>query len=349
MSFRILSLVGGGLRGAFAIGLLAEFEKQLEHPIGNYFDLIAGTSTGSITACALCHGMTAKQIEDFYHEYSEGIFKPRSEYIPKTVLKPVYGMIKRLLAKRSINLDHFFQSRYCPHSLTSALTAGFGDVRLEELSHSRLLVPTVNLTDGRTRVFRTPHLPRTRETDSWRVVDVIIASAAAPTYFPHKRMPDGKAYVDGGLWAIDPGFAALSEAVRITEQCRRMEDKPFNIQDVWMLSLGTGQSTYSLSPPESDAGMLFWGQHVAEVMSISQVQGTQLPLRFVLEDRYCQFDFELTDPSWTLDNIEVTEQLFQLGRQRGKEVFPEVRDTFFAETTHPFVPYRGDEETVSCH
>lgn len=340
--FRILSLAGGGLRGAFAIGLLAEIEKRLEHPIGEYFDLIAGTSTGSITACALCHGMTASQIEDFYNDYSAKIFKPRDPYTPKTPYRPVYALIKKLLAKRKTNLDHFFQSRYCPFSLNDALEMGFGDARLADLRKSRLLVPTVNLTDGRTRVFRTPHLPRQSETEGWRVVDVIVASAAAPTYFPHKKMPDGKAYADGGLWAIDPGFAALSEAVRITEQCRRPDDAPFKIQDVWMLSLGTGQSTYSLSPPDADAGMLFWGQHVAEVMSISQIQGTQLPLQFVLENRYQQVDFELTDPNWTLDNVNATHELFELGHQQGELAFERLKADFFSQQTQPYAPYKDN-------
>ncbi len=106
-----------------------------------------------------------------------------------------------------------------------------------------------------------------------------------------------------------------------------------------MLSLGTGQSAYSLSPPDADAGMLYWAQHVAEVMSVSQVQGTQLPLRFVLEDRFRQIDFDLTDPSWTLDNTEVTDQLFKLGHQRGGELFEELQPIFFQEPTTPFVPF----------
>jgi len=340
--FRILSLAGGGLRGAFAIGVLAEIEEQLDAPIGNYFDLIAGTSTGSITACSLCYGLSARQIEKFYDDYSAQIFKPREPYLPKKLYQPIYAIAKNLLAKRSTNLDHFFQSRYCPFSLNDALEQGFGDATLADLRLSRLLVPTVNLTDGKTRVFRTPHLPRTSETQGWRVVDVIVASAAAPTYFPHKTMPDGKAYADGGLWAIDPGFAALSEAVRITEQCRRSEDKPFNIQDVWMLSLGTGQSTYSLSPPEADAGMLFWSQHVAEVMSISQVQGTQLPLKFVLEDRYEQIDFELSDPSWTLDNTSMTSELFQRGRERGRRVVDGLKEKFFSSTAPRYTPFEDE-------
>lgn len=341
--FRILSLAGGGLRGAYAIGLLAELEKRLERPIADYFDLIAGTSTGSITACALAYGMQAREIEEFYNEYSAKIFKPREPYVPKPYVRPVYSILKSLLARRSTNLDHFFQSRYCPFSLNDALEVGFGDATLTDAVKSRLLVPVVNLTDGKTRVFRTPHLPRSSETHSWRLVDVIVASAAAPTYFPHKQMPDGKAYADGGLWAIDPGFAALSETVRITEQCRRSSDSSFKIQDVWMLSLGTGQSTYSLSPPDADAGMLFWAQHVAEVMSISQVQGTQLPLQFVLEDRYSNIDFELSDPSWTLDNIEVVPRLFELGHQRGADVFAELEQRFFQDATQPFVPFTPDE------
>lgn len=337
--FRILSLAGGGLRGAFAIGLLAELEQRLERPLWEYFDLIAGTSTGAITAAALCSGMTALEVEQFYEKHSAKIFKPREPYEPKKYAKFAYKLAKRVLAKRGQNLDHFFQSRYCPFSLNDALEEGFGDKRLSDVKESRLLVPTVNLTDGVTRVFRSCHLPDHTSTANWRVVDVIVASAAAPTYFPHKRMPDGKDYADGGLWAIDPGVAALSESVRITEQCCRTQDANFDLQDVWMLSLGTGQSTYSLSPPDADAGMLFWSQHVAEVMSISQIQGTQFPLQFVLENRYHPIDFELTDPSWTLDNIEATEHLFKLGHERGKAVFNEVEKRFLNAPTEKFEPF----------
>jgi patatin-like phospholipase/acyl hydrolase len=341
--FRILSLAGGGLRGAFAIGLLAEIETRLERPLGEYFDLIAGTSTGSITAAALCNGMTAAQVEEFYETHAERIFSPREPFQPPAYFRALYALGRQFLSKRNRNLDHFFQSRYCPFSLNDALEEGFGNQSLGDLRKSRLLVPTVNLTDGVTRVFRTPHLPRISETRDWRIVDVIIASAAAPTYFPHKRMPDGKAYVDGGLWAIDPGVAALSEAVRITEQCCREEDTSFNLQEVWMLSIGTGQTRYSLSPPDEDAGMLYWSRHVAEVMGVSQVQGTQLPLKFVLEERYRQINFEMTDPTWTLDNTRITGQLFELGHERGRDEFAELKPLFFATPTTPYQPFQVDE------
>ena len=88
-------------------------------------------------------------------------------------------------------------------------------------------------------------------------------------------MPDVKFYVDGGLWAIDPGVVALAEAARIIDRDIECRGHAERLDDVHMLSIGTGTASYSLAPPRGEAGMLFWAPHVAEVMSISQVQGTQ--------------------------------------------------------------------------
>ena len=337
--FRILSLAGGGLRGAFAIGLLEVLEQRISQPLSEYFDLIAGTSTGSITATALCSGMTMRQVREFYEEHSARIFHPREPYLPKNPLRTIYPLVRKIVQRRGQNTDNFFQSRYCPYSLTSAMEEGFGERTLRDARQCRLVVPTVNLSKGVTAVLRTPHLPMEHESLDWRLADVIVASSAAPTYFPHKRMPDGNDYVDGGLWAIDPGVVALAEAVKITELCCRTADSPFDLQEVSMLSIGTGQATYSLAPPDGDAGMLFWGQHIANVMSVSQVQGAQLPLKIVLGDRYRQIDFPLEDPSWTLDNVRMAAQLFDLGHQRGTEVFESIREAFLNEPTSPYSPY----------
>ncbi len=337
--FRILSLAGGGLRGAFAVGLLSEFEQRLDRPLWDYFDLIAGTSTGAITASALCQGTTALEVKAFYQKHSTRIFHPREPFCPRNHFRHVYPLVRRFLGWRGPNPDHFFQSRYCPFSLTAALEEGFGSTTLREVRNCRLVVPTVNLTDGVIHVFRTPHLPGEDPSYDWPVTDVIVAAAAAPTFFPHKRMPDGKDHADGGLWAIDPGVVALAEAVRITEQCSRKEDPRFDLHKVAMLSVGTGQAGYSLSPPGADAGMLFWSRHVAEVMTNSQVQGTQLPLKIVLGDRYQQIDFELEDPAWTIDNVDMPPALFDLGRRHGAKLFDEVRDAFFGQPTERFSPF----------
>src|ERR1700693_1007891 len=72
--FRILSLDGGGIRGVFPAAFLARLEEHLEHPMGRYFDLIAGTSTGGIIAIGLGLGLSAKDILRLYEDKGPAIF-----------------------------------------------------------------------------------------------------------------------------------------------------------------------------------------------------------------------------------------------------------------------------------
>lgn len=342
--FRVLSLAGGGLRGAFGIGFLAELENRIEGELTDYFDLITGTSTGAITAAALCRGTSAANVQAFYEKHGSQIFTPRPALVPRKSVRALYRVAHRIVGKKlGQNLDHFFRSRYCPQMLEASMVDGFGDETMADATRCRLLIPAVNLTDGITCVFRTPHLPMDRPEYNWTIRDVILSATAAPTYFPHKTMPDGKDYADGGLWAVDPGVVGLSEAARVLRCHDGLCDwshngAAFDTGQVHMLSLGTGQATYSLSAPGADAGMLFWAPHVAEVMSISQVQGTQLPLQIVLGDRYRQFDFQLEDRSWTIDNIEIVDRLFSIGREKGAEAFESLEEDFF---THKTVPYQS--------
>ena len=67
--FQILSLVGGGIRGAFVTSYLKELKQKLGRPIAESFDLIAGTSTRGIIAAGLALGLTAADMHDFYVRY----------------------------------------------------------------------------------------------------------------------------------------------------------------------------------------------------------------------------------------------------------------------------------------
>ena len=71
---RILSIDGGGILGTFPAAFLAEMEKDLDHPIGSYFDLIAGTSTGGILAIGLAMGIPASSLLDLYEKPGPEIF-----------------------------------------------------------------------------------------------------------------------------------------------------------------------------------------------------------------------------------------------------------------------------------
>jgi len=80
---RILALDGGGLRGILTLSYLAEIESVLRERHGgskdfrlhHYFDLIAGTSTGSIIAAALARGMAVADIIKKYNDLGQRVFQ----------------------------------------------------------------------------------------------------------------------------------------------------------------------------------------------------------------------------------------------------------------------------------
>ena len=74
--FRILSLDGGGLMGAFSASVLATLERTTGRRLVDHFDLITGTSTGGIIAIGLGMGASAEQILRFYEEQGAAIFPP---------------------------------------------------------------------------------------------------------------------------------------------------------------------------------------------------------------------------------------------------------------------------------
>jgi len=80
---RILSLDGGGVRGAITIAFLERLEGVVEEIegkptlLGDWFDLIGGTSTGSIIACALALGYKASEIHKLYVELGPVVFRKR--------------------------------------------------------------------------------------------------------------------------------------------------------------------------------------------------------------------------------------------------------------------------------
>ena len=339
--FQILAFDGGGIRGAFGIGLVAELEKRLGRPITDYFDLIAGTSTGAITAAGLALGMSGSELVSFYESHGRQIFTPREKHQPKGWVRSFYPTAKWLLRKRTgQNFDDFFRAKYCPFALEDAFDHGFGDSTLQQIVKTRLVVPTVNLSRGESHIYRSPHLPGVDHDREVRLVDVLLAATAAPTYFPHKPMPDGQAHCDGGLWANSPTILAIAEAMKIKQQCTRgSRDPDYDTSNIRVLSIGAGRTRYSLSPPGADAGIIYWAQHVANVMINLQVEGIQSPMQFFLGDRYESINFDLPDSSWALDNTDKIEELFRIGTGKATKDFDELAGKFFETTKPEFIPY----------
>jgi len=220
-TFRVLSLDGGGMRGTYTATYLdrvaATFAKRrgiAALDVGAAFDLIVGTSTGGIIACALAAGVPLVDVVRLYAEHGPSIFSRR---LPEGLLGVGTDIWKRHRALAAGT-----------ESLRAALTDRLGTQTLGEIYHERgiaLAVPAVEMSQHRGWVFKTPHLKDTNHRDDYyRLVDVCLATSAAPVYrslaaidHPDANGTGFNVFVDGGLWANNPVLVGLIDALDLTQ------------------------------------------------------------------------------------------------------------------------------------
>lgn len=177
MPKRILSLDGGGLRGMMTVQVLRKIESLLRQRFSDekmllcdYFDLIAGTSTGAIIAAGLSLGMTVDEIDKHYRNLGEKVFK-------------------RSFWRRGVTRE-----MYDAKAVARALSEVFGKAMLKDVEfHTGLLVVAKRLDTGSTWVMTNnpnakyftpnPDRPQTIPNGEYPLWQVVRASTAAPTYF----------------------------------------------------------------------------------------------------------------------------------------------------------------------
>jgi predicted acylesterase/phospholipase RssA len=213
------------MRGVFQACFLKELEVLLGRPLRDCFDLFAGTSTGAIVAVGLALGVEPDAIFTLFDRHGPAIFKPRP-----------LGKLRR-------------GPRYSAAALRRALVETLGERTLGDCVKADppadIYVPAVSVEEARCRAFTTLAPASTlrelkegrgqKEPPDWSLpaVDVVMASCAAPTYFPPVRPAgDRRHYLDGGLGANAPGLWAALEA-HAHKGC------PF--ADMWVVSVGNGE------------------------------------------------------------------------------------------------------------
>ena len=350
MTFRILSLDGGGIRGAFTASFLAQIESRIDGTIGDYFDLVAGTSTGGLIAIAVAAGIPANSVVKLYETHGPEIFRPQKNYRARTraqrlLISPALRILRPAARKLlGVRVDDLLQTKYRAEALKAALVEVFADSKVETLRKCRVVIPSVDATAGRIVVFKTPHLPNLTRDRHESLVDVLLATTAAPTYFPHAANSSSGAFLDGGLWANNPSLVAYTEAMKIKMACTRDVDPQFTPNEVQIFSIGTGEPRYSLKPPGNQAGLGWWGPKVFDVMSMSQSQGVDCHLRYLLGNRYRRINFDVPDSSWTLDAIEHLGALVHTGRQTAHDHLAGLIQDFFSEGRPDYAPFEENGE-----
>jgi predicted acylesterase/phospholipase RssA len=267
MAFQILALSGGGYRGLYTAEILARLEVQAKRPIGQCFDLVAGTSIGGILALGVAMEKSAASMRDLFAERGSKIFSDR----------------RRSRFWWADTWRSLRQPKYDGIELRRAIEDVLGpDTLLSEARH-RVLIPSVNMTKGSVQMFKTAHDPRLVTDHRRRMVDIALATSAAPTYFPLAEM-DNAYFADGGLVANAPDLCALHEA------CVFLKTKS---EDVSILSIGATTTGFSL--PRSigrQLGSLKWtarGRLFSTIVSAQQ-QMVDFMLKHQLAERYLRID-----------------------------------------------------------
>lgn len=305
---RLLSLDGGGIRGILPGVILTHLETLLrerqgdDKRIADYFELIAGTSTGGILSCGyLVPGSDgrpryhAREVLDIYLERGNEVFG--------------VSLLQSLTTGRGV-----WAEKYEADSLERALSKFFGDSRLSDLLKP-CLITAYDIRNRRTKFFNsTDGSSRAR---NFFVKDVARATSAAPTYFETSmvRSELGVPYamIDGGVFANNPSMCAYSEA-RTLDFAEVFDDPSFptkpSAKDMMILSIGTGRDNEPYHFDDAkDWGKIGWVRPVLDIMmsAASEVVHYQLKQMFrTLEPEdavdYLRLEPELHDARPDMDD-----------------------------------------------
>jgi patatin-like phospholipase/acyl hydrolase len=306
--FQILALDGGGAKALFSVHVLARLEADLGVRIAAAFDLITGTSAGGIIALALGAGLRPAEIVAQYERLIATVF-PRD---------------RRRWWRLPGRLTH---PSYDASVLRSALEGVLG-TRLLGDSSKRLVVPSWDVHKGGVHIFKTPHHERLRR--DWKIpmVDVAMATSAAPSYFDAAHV-DGHRLVDGGVWANNPSVVGITEAVS-------MLGVP--LPEIGVLNIGTTDQV-SHHPKKLDTGGLAtWARHAVPLVLAAGSRGAQgIAEHLVGKNNYSRFDAVVPGGLYALDNAD-PDDLAGYAASASRELSPVFTARFAAHRATAYQP-----------
>ncbi|KAL0450309.1 UNVERIFIED_CONTAM: Patatin-like protein 3 [Sesamum latifolium] len=261
----VLSIDGGGIRGIIPGTILAHLESKLQEldgpnaRIADYFDVIAGTSTGGlITAMLAAPGsdnrpvFAASNITSFYLEHCPKIF-------PESRRNNFVGTITNLVAG----------PKYDGKYLKSLVQELLGSVTVSQ-TLTNVVIPTFDLKRLQPIIFTTKD-GKANVSKNALLSDVSLGTSAAPTYFPphyfETQDSDGKTrsfdLVDGGVAANNPTLMALTHISKeiLLGKFELVDMQPMDSNRMLVLSLGTGLAQFEEKYNAGDAakwGLLGW-------------------------------------------------------------------------------------------
>jgi len=279
---RILSLDGGGIRGIITCVILKYIEEQLQkldHPnakIGDYFDLIAGSSTGGLLAAILLYPdnsnnarFSVQEALDLYAKKGDDIFNVS---FWEQVINP-FGLFNEKISQKNIEKQ---------------LDEVFGALELKDFIKPSLIT-SYDINQRKAKFF-TSHDAK-ESLQNFYVKDLCRATSAAPTYFEPAKIKSlyGQEFtlIDGGVYANNPALCAYAEARKIKfSKLFDDEEKPDypSINDMIIVSVGTGTVLKSYQYKDfENAGKIKWIAPLIDILLSSNVETVDYHLKKMYE------------------------------------------------------------------
>lgn len=280
---KILSIDGGGIRGIMPGTILAYIEKELQKhtknsslKIGEYFDFIAGTSTGGILSLIyLCpdnnggYKYSAQEALDIYLDQGDEIFDIT-------------------LGKKIRSLGGVLDEKYESYELEQSLNDYLDQKKLSEVLKP-CLITSYDIRNRKAHFFTSADAKN--EINDYYLKDVARATSAAPTYFEPSKIKSiyGTPHylIDGGVFANNPSLCAYAEARTLKfSELLENEEKPNNpsAKDMFILSLGTGSIKEPYYYKEfKDAGAIKWIKPLIDIMMSGNSETVDYQLKQIYE------------------------------------------------------------------
>lgn len=298
-TFKILSLDGGGIRGVISATILKEIETTLKEkkkqPLHQYFDLIAGTSTGSILAAGIACQLDAQELINVYQKQGQDIFLESvrgqrkwrwlSQILGGYVLYPHERGEQGLAQVLKKNLIHQELGK-CP--------------TIAEIKQPNLLILAYDVLSRNTTWFANDDSEEWYYKNNTELWKICTATASAPTFFPPYELPynsdESLPHIDGGVAANNPELAAIAHALSMT----RSDQGKTNIDEIAVLSIGTGRTTcpYTYSQIKK-WGLLDWAKNIPNIFLDPSAENSNYISRRIFNSigsqNYLRLDFDLNE------------------------------------------------------
>lgn len=260
MTVRILSCDGGGIRGYISSTLIRDLNEETQGKLLNNIDGFAGTSTGGIISTALAAGVSIDVLVNIYATMADEIFVENGWFLAEGEVRfddPDEQAKHEQMRERGIFSGPGITScQYKATGLNSIMARYVGGKSLGDIDQSKFLaVNTAQLSNDALKNPRwSPVTFNNKKVGAdysdVLLVDVALATSAAPSYFPPHSVPGFGYFADGGTFANDPVMNALE--VALASGMAGTHD------DIEVISIGTGLNPEGI-PPDAVGDPLKWG------------------------------------------------------------------------------------------